>query len=1078
MLVIFLVVATWPTMPTSSGVQDVYLVASSATPFLWRYMKRLMRSAFIMKDRCFIRLNTDFSIWMLSWMSLIRSNMISLSSTVLSAWNWRWSTAARRPPSSRLETTLGLKSFPKLCEVYLSNPCQLSYNNRVEVEDMAAVVLPPMWLSHEQQATTHCALWRLIRCLCTVAKHGGVSLRAASSRTQLGLHFVEPVRRNQARDSEPRPAVRRPAPAGVHVDNLFTKELIQTWFLETSSWGFSTHLVSGDPLPGFFPTLTWSLETPLLGSFLLSPGTRARTMTQDEDPTEEPGLPLVLHRLKRDQEVTWRTAASRRVRGHCSCTRVKARAALLGFLPILKWLPRYQLRDWILGDLMSGVIVGILLVPQSIAYSLLAGQDPIYGLYTSFFSSIIYAFLGTSRHISVGIFGVLCLLVGQVVDRELAAAGYLSDTVVGGVGIIGGGGGGNDTGAALLVAQGNSSLGPACDKSCYAIMVGATVTFTAGVYQVLMGLLQVGFVSVYLSDSLLSGFATGASLTILTSQLKYLLGLRIPRPQGWFTLIKTWYGLLSNLASTNVCDLVTSLVCLLVLVPSKELNDRFKAKLKAPIPFELFVVIIATLASHFGRFNAEYGSGVAGAIPTGFLPPQLPAWSLIPNVAVDAFSIAVVGFAITVSLSEMFAKKHGYAVDANQEMYAIGFCNILPSFFRCFTTSAALTKTLVKESTGCQSQVSGLVTALVLLLVLLLIAPLFYSLQKYARTHAHATHMRHVWRTHAHTLRLISTGDVSVALRLVNFQNKNTLLIEHGHKSLCVLAVIIVVNLRGALRKFADVPRMWLTNRVDACIWLITMATSALVNTELGLLVGVLVSAFCVLGRTQRAQAVALGRAQDGPLYEELAAYDGLRAPSGVAVLRYQAPVYYANQSLFKRSLYRAVGLDPVKEKACRRKLEKRRKQEREDAALPPAEAAAGGRSEAGENGIVGKEGESEVGVMKVLMPVQKKEEAAAAAAVAVAGGVHSVVLDCSAVLFLDTAGVGALKEVRKDYQELGVRVLLARCSAAVLDTLARGGYTPQNKDPEEPVFFTVEDAVRYAQRVANGNGEKCDTYC
>lgn len=142
------------------------------------------------------------------------------------------------------------------------------------------------------------------------------------------------------------------------------------------------------------------------------------------------------------------------------------------------------------------------------------------------------------------------------------------------------------------------------------------------------------------------------------------------------------------------------------------------------------MVIVATLASHYGRFNTEYGSDVAGAIPTGFLPPQLPSWSLIPNVAVDAFSIAIVGFAITVSLSEMFAKKHGYVVDPNQEMYAIGFCNILPSFFRCFTTSAALTKTLVKESTGCQTQLSGLVTALVLLLVLLVIAPLFYSLQK------------------------------------------------------------------------------------------------------------------------------------------------------------------------------------------------------------------------------------------------------------------------------------------------------------------------------------------------------------
>lgn len=98
-----------------------------------------------------------------------------------------------------------------------------------------------------------------------------------------------------------------------------------------------------------------------------------------------------------------------------------------------------------------------------------------------------------------------------------------------------------------------------------------------------MGLLQVGFVSVYLSDSLLSGFATGASLTILTSQIKYLLGLKIPRPQGWFTLFKTWYGLLSNLGNTNVCDLITSLVCLAVLIPTKELNDRFKSKLKVKV---------------------------------------------------------------------------------------------------------------------------------------------------------------------------------------------------------------------------------------------------------------------------------------------------------------------------------------------------------------------------------------------------------------------------------------------------------------------------------------------------------------
>lgn len=192
-----------------------------------------------------------------------------------------------------------------------------------------------------------------------------------------------------------------------------------------------------------------------------------------EDATvEDQHQPLILERIEKESQRTWKTVLSRQLKKHCSCTPEKAKSKILGFIPVLQWLPRYQVRDWLLGDVMSGLIVGILLAPQSIAYSLLASQDPIYGLYTAFFSSIIYTLLGTSRHISVGIFGVLCLLVGQVVDRELALAGYLTESRS----IRG-----NDS--SILLA-GNDSDGVECDRSCYAITVGATVTFTAGVYQV------------------------------------------------------------------------------------------------------------------------------------------------------------------------------------------------------------------------------------------------------------------------------------------------------------------------------------------------------------------------------------------------------------------------------------------------------------------------------------------------------------------------------------------------------------------------------------------------------------------
>ncbi|XP_027574409.1 sulfate transporter [Pipra filicauda] len=649
----------------------------------------------------------------------------------------------------------------------------------------------------------------------------------------------------------------------------------------------------------------------------------------------------------------------------CSCTPTKVKDWVFGFFPILQWLPKYKVREDLLGDLMSGVIVGVLLVPQSIAYSLLAGVEPIYGLYTSFFASLIYCIFGTSRHISVSIFGVTCLMMGQVVDREMERAGYDVEPAVLSV----------PPGAAARV---NTTLSPVngtwqellCDRSCHAITVAVTVSFLAGVYQVAMGFFQVGFVSVYLSDSLLSGFVTGASYTVLTSQVKYLLGLDIPRSGGIGSLIVTWINIFKNIHKTNICDLITSFLCFLVLIPAKELNERFKSKLKAPIPVELVVVVAATLASHFGKLKETYGSSISGHIPTGFLPPRSPDWTLIPNLALDAVAIAVIGFAITVSLSEMFAKKHGYSVRANQEMYAIGFCNIIPSFFHCFTTSAALAKTLVKESTGCRTQVSGMVTSLVILLVLLVIAPLFYSLQK------------------------------------------------------CVLAVITIVNLRGALRKFRDLPKMWHLSRVDTVIWGVTMAATALISTEIGLLVGVCFSMLCVIFRTQRPEAPLLGWVAESETYESLSAYKNLQTKPGIVVFRFEAPLYYINKECFKSTLYKQTGVNPVWVKAAKKKAAKRMLREK--------------KVGSGDN-------QTSISMDFVSEPLE----------------FHTIVIDCCAVQFLDTAGICTLKEVCKDYKEIDVHVLLAQCNPSVRSSLIRGEFFKEGED--HLLFHSVHQAVDFA---------------
>ncbi|XP_068128975.1 sulfate transporter [Hyperolius riggenbachi] len=692
--------------------------------------------------------------------------------------------------------------------------------------------------------------------------------------------------------------------------------------------------------------------------------------TEDNDNTKPthrclhpPGSILLEEKEKKTIPLQKRVA--HKIKQTCSCTSNKAKDALFSFLPVLQWLPKYKLKECLLGDAMSGLIVGILLVPQSIAYSLLAGQEPIYGLYTSFFACIIYFLMGTSRHIHVGIFGVLCLMVGEVVERELQEKGY--DLL-------------QNQGSHALHASAfnetlniNQSFKMECDRSCYAITVGATVTFMAGVYQVLMGFLQFGFVSVYLSDSLLSGFATGASFTILTSQVKYLLGLTIPRANGIGSSLYTWIYIFQRIHQTNICDLITSILCLLVLIPTKELNECFKSKLKAPIPVELFVVVGATLASHFGHLKENYGSSIAGEIPTGFLMPKPPDWSLIPNIALGALSIAIIGFAITVSLSEMFAKKHGYEVKANQEMYAIGFCNIIPSFFHCFTTSAALAKTLVKESTGCRTQVSGIMTSLVILLVLLVIAPLFYSLQK------------------------------------------------------CVLGVITIVNLRGALRKFLDLPQMWKVNKVDTAIWLVTMFSSAIISTELGLVIGIAFSMICVIVRSQVPASSLLGRVEASEVYESMTVYKDLNTTKGIKVFRFEAPLYYVNKQSFKSSLYKHVGVDPALVASAEKKAAKKKEEFKKEGTV-----------------------ESNNIELETMQHLYRKELP-----------LHSLVIDCSAIQFIDTAGLNTLKDVLKDYMDIGVCVLLAQCNMSVKHSLRNGGYF--KKEESNMVFHSIHQAVQFA---------------
>ncbi|XP_010589748.1 sulfate anion transporter 1 [Loxodonta africana] len=681
---------------------------------------------------------------------------------------------------------------------------------------------------------------------------------------------------------------------------------------------------------------------------------------------QDGGLGLVRRRPPAPQSL--RETLKGRLQQSCTCRGRKAWALVQDLVPATHWLPRYRLQEDLAGDVMSGLVIGIILVPQAIAYSLLAGLQPLYSLYTSFFANLIYFLLGTSRHVSVGIFSLLCLMVGQVVDRELQLAGL--DPTQDGLWP----GANNSTFNASATGL---ALGPQdCGRDCYAIRVATALTLVAGIYQVLMGVLRLGFMSTYLSPPLLDGFAMGASVTILTSQLKHLLGVRVPRHQGPGMVLSTWLSLLRSASQANVCDVVTSAVCLAVLLAAKELSDRYRHHLKVPLPMELVVIVLATLASHFGQFHERFGSSVAGHIPTGFLAPQVPDPGLMWRVALDAVPLALVGSAFSISLAEMFARNHGYSVRANQELLAVGFCNVVPAFFHCFATSAALAKSLVKTATGCRTQLSSVVSAAVVLLVLLALAPLFQDLQR------------------------------------------------------CVLACVIVVSLRGALRKVGDLPQLWRLSPADALVWVATAAPCVLVSIEAGLLVGVLLSLLSLVGRTQRPHATLLARISGSAFYEDTMEFEGLLPEPGVQIFRFAGPLYYANKDFFLRSLYSLTGLDAGRTAARRRGL---------DAGAHKGNSSGKDLGPAGTTSVL----------------------------VSSAASFHTVVIDCAPLLFLDVAGLAALHDLRRNYEALGIVLLLACCSPSVTDMLRRGGFLGEDEGDaaeEEQLFHSVHSAVQAAR--------------
>ncbi|XP_026529719.1 solute carrier family 26 member 10 [Notechis scutatus] len=511
----------------------------------------------------------------------------------------------------------------------------------------------------------------------------------------------------------------------------------------------------------------------------------------------------------------------------CHCSKAAALHLFRSRLPIASWLPKYQPKKWLLGDLVAGLTVGVVHIPQGMAFALLTSVAPIYGLYTSFFPALLYMLLGTGRHVSTGTFAVVSLMTGSVVERLVPIPQHS-----------------NGTGAAevtLLERQ--------------RIEVAASMAFLMGLLMVMMFLLHLGFLSTYLSEPVVKAFTSAAALHVVVSQLQSLLGISLPRANGYFAIFKTLASVVEALPLTNMAELLISGLCLAVLVPIKEINHRYRSRMWVPIPGEIIMVLLATGICFASSLNTHYNVQIVGHLPAGFPQPQLPALHLLPQVLGDTVALAFVAYAISVSLAMIYAEKYHYVIDPNQELLAHGVSNLVSSLFTCFPSSATLATTNILESTGGHTQLSGLFTSAVVLIVLIWIGPLFHYLPK------------------------------------------------------AVLACINVTSLRQMFLQFRDLPELWRISHVDFAVWMVTWLSVVMLSVDFGLAVGVVFSMMTVVCRTQRAECSVLGRAADTEIYKPVKYNSKCFEIPGVKILSYQAPIYYGNRSFFKDIVSKLVGL-------------------------------------------------------------------------------------------------------------------------------------------------------------------------
>jgi SulP family sulfate permease len=348
------------------------------------------------------------------------------------------------------------------------------------------------------------------------------------------------------------------------------------------------------------------------------------------------------------------------------------------YFPFLEWIKNYD-SDLFKGDLSAGITVAVMLIPQGMAYAMIAGLPPVYGLYAAIFPQMVYAFMGSSCHLAVGPVAMDSLLVATALNT-------------------------------IAVVDAN-----------HYISLAIFLALFMGLIQVFLGFLKFGFLVNFLSQPVISGFTSAAAVVIGMTQLKHVIGIDLP---SHHLIQKIFHSLWQSNEEIHLFTLLITLGSIALIFAIKYMSHR--------IPAALIVVVASTLLTAQLSWN-EKGLNIVGPIPEGLPSIQLQSISLeeVYQLLPMALTLALIAFLEAISVAKAIEiKEKKETINPNQELIALGTANILGSLFQSYPTTGGFSRTAVNHQSGAKTGIASLISATLVALTLMFFTDWFYHLPK------------------------------------------------------------------------------------------------------------------------------------------------------------------------------------------------------------------------------------------------------------------------------------------------------------------------------------------------------------